>query len=103
MSEWVDRRQFSQAGKNTPARAAEMTGHTAPGQTAGYVYQCRYALLAALREPDPGPQLAISIEQLDDVAFEEQGDPLARLQTKHHVNAVLPHGGMLPEAAGCDL
>jgi ABC-3C protein len=64
-----------------------MADHTASGQAAGYVYQCRYALLAALCEPDPSPQLQISIEQLDDVAFEEQGDPLARLQTKHHINA----------------
>ncbi len=64
-----------------------MTDHTAAGQTAGYVYQCRYALLAALREPEPSPQLQISIEQLDDVAFEDRGEPLALLQTKHHINA----------------
>jgi hypothetical protein len=36
--------------------------------------------------PGTSPQLVISIEQLDDVAFEEQGEPLARLQTKHHIN-----------------
>lgn len=64
-----------------------MTDHTAAGQTAGYVYQCRYALLAALREPEPSPQLQISIEQLDDVAFEDRGEPHALLQTKHHINA----------------
>lgn len=64
-----------------------MTDHTAAGQTAGYVYQCRYALLAALREPEPTPQLQISIEQLDDVAFEDRGEPLVLLQTKHHINA----------------
>jgi len=62
-----------------------MTDHTAPGQTAGYLYQCRYALLALLREPLDNPQLHVSIEQLDDAAFEEDKDPVARLQTKHHI------------------
>ncbi len=61
-----------------------MTSHVAPGQAAGYLYQCRYALLAALHQ-HPNPQLAITIEHLDDVAFEQDAEPIARLQTKHHL------------------
>ena len=39
---------------------------------AGYLYQCRYALLAALQLGDVSG-VEISIEQLDDVAFERDG------------------------------
>ncbi len=36
----------------------------------GYLYQCRYALLLALQKGDD-PNLCLSIEKLDDVAFHE--------------------------------
>lgn len=62
-----------------------MTVHTAPGQTAGYLYQCRYALLLALQHTASSPSLQLSIEHLDDVAFEEGAEPVARLQAKHHI------------------
>lgn len=62
-----------------------MTVHTAPGQTAGYLYQCRYALLLALQHTASSPSLLLSIEQLDDVAFEEGAEPVARLQAKHQL------------------
>ena len=52
-----------------------MTVHTAPGQTAGYLYQCRYALLLALQHTASSPNLLLSIEHLDDVAFEEGAEP----------------------------
>ena len=31
------------------------------------------------------PQLGISIEKFDDVAFEAQGEPTELIQTKHHI------------------
>ena len=62
-----------------------MTAHTAPGQTAGYLYQCRYALLLALQHAVSSPSLLLSIEHLDDVAFEEGAEPVVRLQAKHQL------------------
>jgi hypothetical protein len=53
-----------------------MTVHTAPGQTAGYLYQCRYALLFASQHTASSPSLQLSIEHLDDVAFEEGAELL---------------------------
>jgi ABC-3C protein len=58
----------------------------APGQTAGYIYQCRYGLLAGLQRAGSEPQLSISLEFLDDVAFHAGEDAFARLQLKHHLN-----------------
>lgn len=54
----------------------------------GYLYQCRYALLLALEKEDD-PNLCVSVERLDDVAFHEAPTTpnVARelLQFKHHV------------------
>tara|TARA_R110002020_G_scaffold469093_2_gene693832 strand:- start:2073 stop:2411 length:339 start_codon:yes stop_codon:yes gene_type:complete len=53
----------------------------------GYIYQVRYALLAALKkipEVDDPDDYNISIESLDDVAFDKNGIPEALLQTKYH-------------------
>ena len=53
----------------------------------GYIYQVRYALLLALQKigqvNDPD-DCFISIEKLDDIAFEESGDPIELLQAKYH-------------------
>ncbi|MFC5420387.1 ABC-three component system protein [Bosea eneae] len=59
--------------------------HEASASAAGYLFQCRYALYAGLRAIPNAPQLEISIEKLDDVAFEKQGDPTELIQTKHHI------------------
>ena len=69
-----------------------MTGHRAGQYSAapsalGYFYQCRYALLEALRRLPEGEAVCISIETLDDVVFETDGSAVDILQTKHHVNA----------------
>jgi len=52
----------------------------------GYLYQCRFALLLALQKSDE-PNLCLSIEKLDDVAFHESPTTpaIARecLQFKH--------------------
>ncbi|MDE1462426.1 ABC-three component system protein [Spartinivicinus poritis] len=53
----------------------------------GYIYQVRYALLLALKKiadaNDPD-DCFISIEKLDDIAFEEKGNPVELLQAKYH-------------------
>jgi hypothetical protein len=49
----------------------------------GYLYQARYALYILLQEK---LEYELSIESLDDVTFEENGDPQELLQLKHHVN-----------------
>ena len=48
----------------------------------GYLYQVRLALLWAIRQSRIG-DFSVSIETLDDVSFEANGDPIAVLQTKH--------------------
>ena len=51
----------------------------------GYLYQARYALLRGLQEGRRHPGHELSIEKLDDVAFEEHGRPIELIQTKHRV------------------
>jgi hypothetical protein len=62
--------------------------HGASESATGYLYQCRYALLAGLTEMAGSPDLEISIEKFDDIAFEKNGDPVALIQTKHHINGI---------------
>ncbi|MBI6170314.1 hypothetical protein JEQ00_04830 [Serratia marcescens] len=53
----------------------------------GYIYQVRYSLLAALKkmqEVDDPDLNFVSIEKLDDIAFEINGEPAELLQTKYH-------------------
>jgi hypothetical protein len=51
----------------------------------GYLFQIRYALVLLLRADEP--ENVISIEKLDDVAFEDDdGEPKQLLQFKHHVS-----------------
>jgi hypothetical protein len=59
--------------------------HEASASATGYLFQCRYALLAGLRAIPDAPELEISIEKLDDVAFESGGEPKQLIQTKHHI------------------
>jgi hypothetical protein len=59
--------------------------HSASAAAVGYLFQCRYALLVGLRAIPNSPQLEISIEKFDDVAFEEAGSPTELIQTKHHI------------------
>lgn len=61
--------------------------YSAAPSALGYFYQCRYALLEALRRLSEGERICIGIETLDDVVFETNGSALDVLQTKHHVNA----------------
>jgi hypothetical protein len=59
--------------------------HTAADSAMGYLYQCRYALLAALRELKSRPNLQVSVERFDDISFDEGDDPKTLIQTKHQI------------------
>jgi hypothetical protein len=53
----------------------------------GYIYQIRYGLLVSLkkmREVDDPDDYFISIETIDDIAFDKNGTPEELLQTKYH-------------------
>lgn len=66
----------------------------------GYLYQCQYALLLGLQR-DEEPNLCISIEKLDDIAFHEapSSPDVARdlLQIKHHINRAGGLGDASPD------
>ena len=64
-----------------------MTTYSAADSASGYLYQCRYALLAALRRQDVDPGLEVSIECFDDVAFSQSGAPFELLQAKHSLKS----------------
>jgi hypothetical protein len=64
-----------------------MSVHSAADSASGYLYQCRYALLAALGRQAVSPALQISIETFDDIAFLESGEPIELIQTKHSLSA----------------
>lgn len=53
----------------------------------GYLFQCRVALLESIRRIRTGEADAVTIESLDDIAFEKNGTPTELLQTKHHSTA----------------
>lgn len=56
----------------------------------GYLYQIRFGLYLSLKklpEVDDPEQFNISIETLDDVAFDKDGSAIELLQTKYHGNS----------------
>ncbi|MGO0258247.1 ABC-three component system protein [Priestia aryabhattai] len=62
-----------------------MSSQFSAGNSAiGYIYQVRYALYLILK--DENLEKDVSIERLDDVAFEEDGTPEELIQLKHHMN-----------------
>ena len=65
---------------------ADVQPFSAAASATGYLYQCRYALLEALRRMRQEMDFQVCIETLDDVVFEQQGAAPELLQTKHHVN-----------------
>lgn len=62
-----------------------MTGDPfdASSSAVGYLYQCKYALVASLERMD-GTPLLVEVETLDDVTFPADSSPLELLQLKHH-------------------
>jgi hypothetical protein len=59
------------------------TSFSAGPPALGYFYQARYALYTILSNEE---EIKLSIESLDDIAFEEEGAPRELLQLKHHIN-----------------
>lgn len=59
--------------------------YNASGSLAGYLYQCRLALLLAIREMKVKPNCHISIEKFDDIAFHEEDLAHCVVQAKHHI------------------
>jgi hypothetical protein len=76
---------FASEGESTRRGRPVSKTHEASASATGYLFQCRYALLAGLRASIASPQLAISIEKFDDIAFEAVGQPSELIQTKHHI------------------
>lgn len=60
-----------------------MTTFGVPASALGHLYQHRYALLLLLRVTREHPAVELSIERADDIAVDDAGQPLARVQTKH--------------------
>jgi len=58
------------------------TKFSAADSALGYLYQCGYALLAALERLSRGDDFALYLETLDDVVFVHDGRPDEILQTK---------------------
>lgn len=68
--------------------------HDASASAIGYLFQVRWALLALVRESKVRPDLALTLEILDDVAFEQQGSATELLQVKHHLQGAGQLGDM---------
>jgi hypothetical protein len=75
---------------------SDASKYSANESATGYLFQCRYALLASLRRmSEREDDFVLSIETLDDVVFERQGHPKELLQLKHHIN----HAANLSDAS----
>ena len=59
--------------------------HEAGASATGYLYQCRIALLMALKAIPVNVNQEVSVERFDDVAFDNTGTPSELVQTKHHI------------------
>lgn len=59
--------------------------HEASASATGYLYQCRIALLMALKAMPLNVNQEVSVERFDDVAFDTTGTPSDLIQTKHHI------------------
>jgi len=66
----------------------EVSPFSAASSMAGYLYQCRMALLQTLERVKDAPKLVVRIETLDDVEFRKDGQPSEIIQVKHHTNKV---------------
>ncbi len=64
----------------------DRTQYSASASLVGYIYQCRLALLETLKRLKNDPDVAVTIETLDDVVFEKDGTPTDIVQVKHHIS-----------------
>lgn len=67
---------------------------SAYSQGLGYLYQTLYALLYLLKSRE---ETEMSLETLDDVVIEEDGNPRELLEFKHHINAAATLTDISPE------
>ena len=60
-----------------------MSSQEAQAQMLGYLYQVRCALMLLIESATPS--LKLVIEKFDDVSFENDSNPVAMVQLKHHI------------------
>ncbi|WP_369252946.1 ABC-three component system protein [Geodermatophilus amargosae] len=72
---------------------------SAAGPALGYLAQVDYALVLLLQRMDTNVDLAVSIETLEDIVFEDatSGDAKELLQSKHHVGKAGSLGDASPD------
>ena len=63
----------------------DLSKYNASGSMAGYLFQCRLALLHALDLTRRKPEAVVSIEKFDDIAFETDNHADGLIQAKHHI------------------
>ena len=63
---------------------SSIVSHSGAYAMTGYLFQARYALLRALEEGKRNSGHALSIERFDDISFDDRGEPIEIIQTKHH-------------------
>ena len=68
---------------STLPRMAAGSSFSAAASALGYLYQVRYGLVLLLEAKNPAS--ALSLDKLDDVAFDESGEPTQVLQFKHRL------------------
>jgi hypothetical protein len=62
--------------------------HSAAASALGYLFQSQWPLLELIRGSAERPDVTISVELHDDVAWEQDGTPIELLQLKHHPHSV---------------
>ena len=65
---------------------ADSNRFSAAGSAIGYLAQVEYALLIALQRMDSDVSFRLSLETVDDITFDVEGQPRELWQTKHHVD-----------------
>lgn len=65
----------------------EGTAHSAAGSALGYLYQSYLPLLQLAARAGTEPGLTVALELLDDVQFEERGQPKELVQSKHRIDS----------------
>lgn len=70
------------------------TSHNAAPSALGYLYQSQWPLLDLIRGYRNRPDCSVSLELYDDVAWDDSGTPLERLQLKHHIGTTRSLGDM---------
>lgn len=63
----------------------------------GYLFQCRLALLDAIRRLKHDGSFSVAIETVDDIVFEVAGNPTELLQAKHHIERTGGLGDASPD------